>query len=102
MEQEGIYDFGLRLRKLREDRGLSQAAFAKKLEVSKETVYRYENNLQSPSLERTKQIAILLRTSIDYLVGLDDKYTIKLPSLTPEKHKALITFLQVFAGGQGE
>jgi len=102
MDHEVIYDFGLRMRQLREDRGISQAALAKKLGVSKETVYRYENNIQSPSLERTKQIAILLRTSIDYLVGLDNRYTVKFPLLTPEQHKALNTFLQVFVGGQGD
>ena len=69
MSNEQVYDFGVRLRQLREERGLSRSAFARKLGVSTETVYRYENNIQAPSLERTKQIAIILRTSIDYLVG---------------------------------
>lgn len=100
MDNELIYDFGVRLRQLREDRGFSQAAFAKRLGVSKETIYRYENNIQSPSLDRTKQMAVLLRTSIDYLVGLDNRYTVRFPALTPEQHKALIAFLQAFAGGQ--
>ena len=66
MNDEQVYDFGIRLRQLREERGLSRAALAKKLGVSEETVYRYENNTQAPSLERTKQIAVILRTSIDY------------------------------------
>ena len=100
MSEEIIYDFGVRLRQLRENRGFSQAAFAKKLGVSQQTVYRYESNLQSPSLERTKQIAVILRTSIDYLVGLDDNYTVKLPALTAEQRNALNTFLQVFVDGQ--
>ena len=96
MADEVIYDFGARVRRLREDRGLSQAALAKKLGVGPQTVCRYENNLQSPSLERTKQIAVILRTSIDYLVGLDNRYTIALPSLTAEQREALSTFLRVF------
>ena len=73
MNDEQVYDFGIRLRQLREERGLSRKAFAQKLGVSKETIYRYENNVQIPSLDRTKQIAIILRTSIDYLVGLDNQ-----------------------------
>ena len=79
MDNELIYDFGLRLRRLREARGLSRAALAAKLGVSKETIYRYENNVQDPSLDRAKHLAIILHTSLDYLVGLDHVYTLKLP-----------------------
>lgn len=100
MADEQIYDFGIRLRQLRENRGLSRAAFAKKIGVSTETVYRYENNLQSPSLDRTKQIAIVLRTSMDYLVGLENEYTIKLPALTKDQRDALNLFLRAFVDSQ--
>ena len=67
-----------------------------KLGVSKETIYRYENNIQSPSLDRAKEIAVTLRTSVDYLLGLDNEYTIKLPGLTKEQRDALKLFLHVF------
>lgn len=96
MTDEPIYDFGIRLRQLREDRGLSQAALARKLGVSKETVYRYENNVQTPSLERAKQLAVVLRTSLDYLAGLDNSYTIKLPPMSDEQKSVLNEFIRVF------
>lgn len=96
MNDEQVYDFGFRLRQLREERGFSRSALAKKLGVSKETVYRYENNIQSPSLDRVKQIAVSLRTSVDYLIGLDNEYTIKFPGITKEQRDALNLFLQVF------
>lgn len=100
MSNEQVYDFGVRLRQLREERGLSRSAFARKLGVSTETVYRYENNIQAPSLERTKQIAIILRTSIDYLVGLDNQYTLKIPGLTKEQRDAPTHFLRAFSDKQ--
>lgn len=100
MNDEQVYDFGIRLRQLREDRGLSRAALAKKLEVSKETIYRYENNVQTPSLERTKQIAVILRTSIDYLAGLDNQYTLKFPDMSQEQRNALNLFLRAFVDRQ--
>ena len=100
MNDEQVYDFGIRLRQLREERGLSRAALAKKLGVSKETIYRYENNVQSPSLDRTKQIAVILRTSIDYLVGLDNQYTLKFPGLSKEQRDTLNLFLHVFVDKQ--
>lgn len=96
MDDKTIYDFGFRMRQLREDRGLSRAMLAKKLGVSKETIYRYENNLQDPSLERVKQLALILHTSLDYLVGLDDAYTVRLPLMTDEQRNVLNEFLRVF------
>lgn len=96
MEEKAIYDFGFRMRQLREDRGLSRAALAQKLGVSKETIYRYENNVQDPSVERVKQLAVILHTSVDYLVGLDDAYTVKLPDMTDEQRTTLNEFLRVF------
>lgn len=97
MSDEQVYDFGVRLRQTREDRGLSRIALAKKLGVSKETIYRYENNIQSPSLDRTKQLAVILRTSVDYLLGLDHEYTVKFTGLSKEQRDALNQFLRAFA-----
>ena len=96
MSTDEAFDFGLRLRQLREDRGMSRFTLAKKLGVSKETIYRYENNLQDPALNRIIQLAGIFQTSIDYLVGLDYSYTIKLPQLTNEQRVALNEFLRVF------
>ena len=102
MDNELIYDFGLRLRRLREARGLSRAALAAKLGVSKETIYRYENNAQDPSLDRAKHLAIILHTSLDYLVGLDHVYTLKLPALSKEQEYALREFLRVFVDSSND
>lgn len=96
MNDDQVYDFGMRLRQLRKDRGMSRVSLAKKLGVSKETVYRYENNIQNPSLDRTRQLAIILQTSVDYLVGLDNEYTVKFPTMTKEQYRALSLFLQAF------
>ena len=100
MNDEQVYDFGIRLRQLREERGLSRKALAKKLGVSEETLYRYENNVQTPSLDRAKQIAVILRTSIDHLVGLDNQYTLKFPDMSKEQRNALNLFLRVFVNEQ--
>lgn len=81
---------------MREDAGFKQAGLAQKLGVSKETVYRYESNVQTPSLERAKRMAVILHTSLDYLVGLDNTYTLKLPPITQERKDVLREFLQVF------
>ena len=53
-----------------------------------------------PSLDRARQIAVILRTSIDHLVGLDNQYTLKFPDMSKEQRNALNLFLQVFVDEQ--
>lgn len=61
-----------RLRDLREDRGLTQAALAQVLHVSQTTYSRYESGaLDIPSASLIA-LARFYATSIDYLVGLSD------------------------------
>ena len=96
MAEEIVFDFGLRLQQLRQERGMTQGELARRLGLSKETVYRYEHNLQDPSLKTAVRLAVLLRTSLDYLTGLDDAYTIRLSNLTMEERYVLELFLQTF------
>lgn len=96
MDNTQVYDFGSRIKQLRKVNKLTQAGLAKKLGVSKETIYRYENNIQDPSLARTKQLAIILNTSLDYLMGLDNSYTIRFPNLSDKEYSTLIEFIRIF------
>lgn len=96
LPENTVYDFGLRLQKLRKNRGMTQAELADRLGVSKGTVYRYERNLQDPSLQTAIRLAVLLRTSLDYLTGIDDAYTIRIPCLTNTERQTLQLFLDTF------
>ncbi len=91
---ETAVDFGARIRQLRQDMKMSQKLLAQRLGISPETMYRYENNLQTPSLERTIQLANILNTSIDYLVGRDSQNMIRLPNLPERKRRILVDFIQ--------
>lgn len=66
-----VFDFGLRLRKLRENKHLSQEELGKRVGVTKGSIYRYENNVQSPSLETARKLAVVLGTTLDNLAGLE-------------------------------
>lgn len=67
--------FGARLRRLREDRGWSRHELAARLQASYSTVAKYESGLRSPDQETLTQIASILDTSADYLLGLTDNPT---------------------------
>ncbi len=68
-----MFDFGQRLRELREQRHLSQEAMGKIIGRSKPVVSSYENNLKLPSLDVLINIAALYNVSLDYLVGFEKK-----------------------------
>ena len=64
---------GDRIRQLREQRGMSQAALARTLEASNMAINFLEKGVtRAPHIDRLIAIANLFNVSIDYLVGLTD------------------------------
>ena len=64
---------GERIKKLRLEKGISQTELAERIGQSKQTVYKYENNIVTniPS-DVIEKIAISLDTTLSYLFGWDD------------------------------
>ncbi len=58
-----------RLKMLRNKRGLTQEAFAKELNCTREAIASYETGKSTPPVEVLIQMADNLRVSLDYLVG---------------------------------
>lgn len=69
---------GNRIRKQRESFGLSQTELAEKVKISKQTLYKYENNIITniPS-DKIEEIAKYLCVSPAYLMGWEDAFPIK-------------------------
>ena len=63
---------GIRLKQLRENKGLTQAQFAEILAVSQQAVGKWERETASPNDEMLKRIATFFGVTIDYLLGFDD------------------------------
>lgn len=57
------------LRLLRKQKGISQQKLADILNVSQQSIYKYENGLSEPDIQTLKAMARFFNTSIDYLVG---------------------------------
>lgn len=64
-----------RIRNLREDQDMSQAEIAKALAVAQTTYSDYELGKLNIPIELLKKLAIIHKTSIDYLVGMTDNPT---------------------------
>lgn len=74
--------FGDRLKKLREQKGISQRDLAKLIQLSPSTVAMYELNQRSPDKDTIVNLADFFNVTTDYLLGRDERRTIyKLPIL---------------------
>ncbi|WP_041638711.1 helix-turn-helix domain-containing protein [Anoxybacillus flavithermus] len=62
-----------RLSELRKKRQWSLQYIADQLNIAKSTYAGYESGYRQPSLEAVKELAILFRTTTDYLLGVTDK-----------------------------
>jgi len=66
-----MVDCSLKLKTLREARGLTQLQVANRIGVSKAMVSAYETASKAPSIEVLIRLSRLYRVSIDYLVCID-------------------------------
>lgn len=61
--------FSERFLKLRLSTKLSQSDFAKKIDVTRQSMHRYENAITLPTIETLIKISKTFNVSIDYLLG---------------------------------
>lgn len=63
--------FGERLKKIRIEKGYTQAQLAEKLMTTQSTLGKYERGELQPSLETIKAICKVLDVSSDYLLEIE-------------------------------
>lgn len=63
---------GSRLKKLRTQKGFTQLQIATKLNISEARYNLYENNRRQPDYDLLKNMAEILETTTDYLLGNDN------------------------------
>lgn len=64
--------FSIRLKGLREEKGLSQQAFANKFGISQSTIGMWESGKREPNFTTIQKIAEFFNVSIDYLLCRTD------------------------------
>lgn len=60
------------LRKLRQEKDLSQQQMANLMHTTQQSIYKYEKGIASPNLEMLMNMADYFETSVDYLIGNTD------------------------------
>ena len=85
-----------KIRELRERAGLSQAALAKKIGVTRSAVNAWEMGLSIPTTQYVAELVQLFHVSADYMLGLDSTEAICIGSLTDEEKRILYTLISYF------
>lgn len=85
-----VYDFGVRLKELRESRHLSQNEAAKRLGVTRSTISAYERNIKTPSAGILVKMARLYNSSLDYMMGFEDRTHLYLDDLTASQQQTVL------------
>ena len=65
-------EFGIKLKKLRETKNLTQKELGEILNVRNTTVSAWEQDIAEPPYEVLKQLCLIFEVSGDYLLGLEE------------------------------
>lgn len=68
-----IFNFGKRLKELRESKNLNQDDIARKLNITRAAISSYETDKAVPRLEILKELCLIYNISSDYLLDLNIK-----------------------------
>jgi len=88
--------FGLRLKTLRNTKGVSQRQLAEKLDISKGSVSRYEQSAMYPTVEVLVKLCAYFHVSADYILGLSDKIDFSISHLTDDQVQIVLSTINEF------
>ncbi len=91
-----MFELGVRLRQLREQRRWTQEDLGRKVDRSKSVICSYENGLKLPPLEILVQLADIFHVSLDWLAGLDKGECLQIQGLSPEQKQIFAMLLEEF------
>ena len=92
--------FGERLRASRQRAGLTQLQVAQSLGLSASAYCGYETGKRQPDLARLRRLSLLLRVSVDELLGLHAAPAPRTPSLSAAEAEGLSLYRSLDAHGQ--
>lgn len=73
-----------KIKRLREQRGMTQADLAKRLGITRSSVNAWELGISVPSTQYIVELARLFKVSTDYLLGVVSSATISVSGLTEQ------------------
>ena len=91
-----MFDFGVRLKYLREQKGLLQNQLAERLGVTRALISGYETGTKLPSIDMLIKLANSFHVSTDYLLGLSKEQNIDKLGLTENQLRIIYNIISEF------
>ena len=88
-----IYD---RIKQLREQKGLTQAALARMLNVTRSSVNAWEMGISVPSVQNLLELSQIFHASVDYLIGTVPNESVCLDNYSEEEKELIYSLLKYF------
>ena len=85
-----------RIKELREKNHLTQSELARRLYVTRSSVNAWEMAISIPSVDKIVELCLVLHTTADYLLGLNDSEVLPLNQYGEREKKLLYDLLQYF------
>ena len=100
MEKKGgaavLHTIAERIRYFRDKLGLTQTDLAKRLGISRSAVNAWEMSLSSPSLANMVEMSRIFHTTVDSLLGTDDRLLVDVTTLSNEKRELVLRLVSCF------
>ena len=89
-------EFSENLKKLREEKGISQTELASRIGVNKSLISAYENQERLPSLNALAKLSYQFNVSMELLLGLNKNKTVDVSTLTTEQISVITSVIKQF------
>lgn len=89
-------EFSENLKKLREEKGISQTELAKRIGVNKSLISAYESMERLPSLSALAKLSYQFNVSMEFLLGIKRNKTVDVSNLTTEQISVVTSVIKQF------
>lgn len=80
-----MVDFGIRLKRLRQSKHLTQLQLATRLNITKSMISAYENDIRLPSYDVLIKLSRIFNVTTDFLLGISPNKSINVSGLTDKQ-----------------
>ena len=91
-----MYLLAEKIKKLREQMGLTQSDLARKLDLTRSSVNGWEMGLAVPLTHNISELSNIFNVSADYLLGLDEQKVLRVDGLSDNEIASLMSVIECY------